>query len=337
MTPRGPRYRGPVSPSAPERPQTLTDAPAAPAARRRPLDRLAPATRGVAIANLVAQLVIVVTGGLVRLTGSGLGCSDWPQCQPGHFTPVPHAATGYHQWVEFGNRLVTIGVVVVAIALAVLVWSRRDRVRSVRVLGLVPVIGVVVQAVVGGLSVLFDLAPALVGFHLLLSMSLVALSTLLVVRLGEGDAPAGRLVDPVTWRLTRVLGAWLVPVLVLGVLVTGSGPHAGDDNDVTQRFGFDPEVITRAHSSVVWVFVLLLAVTIWRAWRFPTPQRSRRSLLVLLAATLLQGVIGYTQYFLALPIGLVALHMVGAGVLTTATTWMLLAMRTRSADLPATR
>lgn len=292
------------------------------------LDRADRWTPGVLVANLVAQIVIVVTGALVRLTGSGLGCETWPQCQPGSFTPVRHAATGHHQLIEFGNRTLTFVLTVIAVATAVLVWRHTERALSVRVLGLVPLIGVVAQAVLGGITVLVHLNPAVVGLHLLVSMALIALSTLLLVRFHEGDGPARRLVDPTTWTLGRVLAVWTVPLLALGVLTTGSGPHGGDD-EVAQRFTLDPELVARVHAGFVWVFLLLLVALLWRTHRIPTPQRPRRALLGLLAVTLLQGVIGYVQFFTGLPIWLVALHMLGAGLTVAAVTWAVLAMRER--------
>ncbi|MGC5166020.1 COX15/CtaA family protein [Luteimicrobium sp. DT211] len=309
--------------------RTDHDAPAAPTALGRVLDRLGAWARPALIANLVGQIAIIVTGGFVRLTGSGLGCETWPECHPGSFTPVRHAETGYHQAIEFGNRMVTIVLCVIAAYVAVVVWRRRDRARSVRWLGLAPLLGVVAQAVIGGIVVLFDLPPTLVGVHLLVSMTLVWLSMLLLVRWGEADTPPHRVVDPGTWNLSRALGLVLVPVLVLGVVVTGSGPHGGDDVHA-DRLSFDPEVVARAHAGVVWVFVALLAWLLWRTHRFPTPQRVRRALLVVLGLVVVQGVVGYVQYFSGLPIGLVAVHMLLAACLTAATTWALLTMRERT-------
>ncbi|GMA26300.1 heme A synthase [Luteimicrobium album] len=308
--------------------RTGDDAPPAPSALGRVLDRAARWTRAVVIANLVGQLAIIVTGGFVRLTGSGLGCETWPECHPGSFTPVRHAATGYHQAIEFGNRMVTFLLVVVAAATAVLVWRQRSRAASLRRLGLVPLLGVLVQAVLGGITVLTDLAPLMVAVHLLVSMALVWLSTLLLVRLDEGDGPPHRVVDPGTWTLSRVLGVVLVPVLALGTITTGSGPHGGDDVH-DDRLPFDPESVARLHAATVWLFVLVLAWLLWRTRRFPTPQRVRRALLAVLGLVLVQGVVGYVQYFTGLPIGLVAIHMLLAACLTATTTWALLTMRER--------
>ncbi|PJI95280.1 COX15/CtaA family protein [Luteimicrobium subarcticum] len=293
----------------------------------RVLDRAAGWTRWVVLANLVGQIAIIVTGGFVRLTGSGLGCETWPECHPGSFVPVRHAATGYHQAIEFGNRMVTFVLVVVAAATAVLVW-RSARAASVRRLGLVPLVGVLVQAVLGGITVLTDLAPQMVAVHLLVSMALVALSTLLLARVVEGDGPPHRVVDPGTWTLSRVLGVLLVPVLVLGAITTGSGPHGGDDVHA-ERLPFDPETVARLHASAVWLFLVVLVWLLWRTRRFPTPQRVRRALLAVLGLCLLQGAVGYVQYFTGLPIGMVAVHMMLAAVFTATVSWTLLTMRVR--------
>ena len=176
-----------------------------------PLDRFRDRwTWTAVVANLVGQILIIVTGGAVRLTGSGLGCSTWPECEPGEFTPRFHDATSIHPFIEFGNRTVSGLLVAVATVVAVLVVLDRRRPWSYRRLGLVPVVGVLIQAVIGGITVLVDLHPAIVGGHLLISMALVAFSTWLVVRTSEGDGPAVPLVDRTTQLLVRVLTALTV-------------------------------------------------------------------------------------------------------------------------------
>ena len=300
-----------------------------------PTDRLARRqrwTRRALLANVVAQGVLVVTGGAVRLTGSGLGCSTWPQCEPGSFTPALHEATSIHPFIEFGNRTLTGFLTVIALTVAVLVWTDRSRSGSYRLLGLAPVLGVVAQAVIGGVSVLFHLNPAVVGVHMLVSLALVAVSTVLVVRERAGDSPAVPVVGPQIVRLSRLLAAVAVALLALGVVVTGSGPHGGDDK-VAYRFAVDPVLIARAHAGAVWLFVVILAVVLVGLRRTAAPGTVRRAGLWLLAVTLLQGLIGYVQYFTGLPVVLVGLHMLGAVLLTAALTWFLLTLRTR--DLAA--
>ena len=287
--------------------------------------------RRVLLANLVAQIVIVVTGGAVRLTGSGLGCSTWPQCEPGQFTPVRHAATSWHPIIEFGNRTLTGLLVLIAIATAWAVLRQVGRPRSLHLFALVPLVGVLVQAVIGGLAVLVELNPAVVGSHFLISMALVAASTQLVLRFDQPDV-AGR------WAVAgplRVLGVALVPltvlVLVLGSVTTGSGPHSGDE-DTPYRFALDPLLITRAHSAAVWLYVAALLATLALVHRSATalPVAWRRTQ-VLLAVTLGQGVLGYVQYFTGLPGWMVALHMLGASLLVVAQTRHLDGLRERGA------
>ena len=280
------------------------------------------------VANLVAQIGLVVTGGAVRLTGSGLGCSTWPQCEPGSFTPKLHGATSVHPLIEFGNRTLTGLLVIIAIAVAVLVFTDRRRSTSFRVLGLVPLIGVALQAFIGGATVLLHLNPAVVGVHLLLSMALVSASTVLVVRGGETDGRPAPLVGPGTIRLARALAVAAAVVLALGVVVTGSGPHGGD-NTVAYRFAVDPVLVAKMHAAAVWVFVGLLLALLARLVRGGAPARARRAAFVLLGITLAQGLIGYVQYFTGLPAVLVGVHMLGAGLLTAATTWTLLTLRRR--------
>lgn len=282
--------------------------------------------RRILWANLVAQIGIVVTGGAVRLTGSGLGCSTWPQCEPGRFTPVMHEATSWHPLIEFGNRTLT-GVLGV-LALAVVWVAFRDRRRSTgyRRLALVPLAGTAVQAVVGGLTVLVDLHPGWVGGHFLVSMVLVAASYALVVRHREGDGPPVHVAGPRVRSLTPVLWPLLAVVLALGVVVTGAGPHSGDAEHA-QRWELDPVVIARVHALSVWLYVAVVLVALLLARRAHTAVRAATA--VLLGVTLAQGLVGYVQYFSDLPEVLVATHMLGAALLVVAQMRQTLSLRTR--------
>lgn len=284
--------------------------------------------RPVLIANLVAQMGLVVTGGAVRLTGSGLGCSTWPQCEPGAFTPTLHDATSIHPLIEFGNRALTGVLTIIVIAVVVVVAGDRSRGAGYRFLGAVPLIGVAAQALIGGVSVLLHLNPAIVGVHLLISMALVAASAVLLYRRGEGDGPVQRLVGVRAVWLSRVLAVAAAVVLALGVVVTGSGPHGGDNN-VAFRFAVDPVLVAHLHSAAVWTFVALLAALLVALVRGPASAGARRAASLLLAITLAQGAIGYAQYFTGLPVVLVGLHMLGAAVLTAATAWTLMSLRRR--------
>ncbi len=267
------------------------------------------AYRRITLFALLALGFIVVTGAAVRLTGSGLGCPTWPNCEPGRLTP--RHATSYHAYIEFGNRLIT-GLVSVAVILAVLgamfrVPRRRDLVWWSWSL----VAGVIAQIVLGGLTVLFELAPPFVMGHFLLSAVLVACAVILHHRAGEPDAGHRR---PVATPEVRLLGRFLAGagaiVLLTGTAVTGSGPHGGDAD--VQRLHFFLPDITRVHSLAVWA---LLATTVWtlvlvrRGGASPTVERALRTLVALEVA---QGAIGYTQYFTGVPEGLVLAHIVGA-------------------------
>nr|WP_286219534.1 COX15/CtaA family protein [Paraoerskovia sediminicola] len=282
------------------------------------------------VANLVAQIGIIVTGGAVRLTGSGLGCSTWPQCEPGQFTAKFHPETSYHQYIEFGNRTLTGVLGVIAVAVAILVWSDKSRSTGYRWLGLAPLIGVATQAVLGGIVVRFHLDPALVSLHFIVSAALVALSLLLLHRHAEGDAPPVAVVGPLNRALGRTLAVLAVPVVVLGVVVTGAGPHGGDD-EVAYRLALDPALMTRFHAASVWLFVAVLVAYLVVALRTGAPAAVRRAAWLLLAITLAQGAIGYVQYFTGLPELLVGLHMLGAALLVAGTTRLVLSMRTRAA------
>ncbi|MFI2751812.1 heme A synthase [Cellulomonas sp. P22] len=293
------------------------------------LDRRARWTRPALVANLVAQIGIVVTGGAVRLTGSGLGCSTWPQCEPGAFTPAIHEATTLHPYIEFGNRTLTGVLGIIALLVAVLVWGDRGRSRSYRLLGLAPLVGVAIQAVIGGITVLLDLAPAVVALHMLVSLGLVAASTVLLVRHRTGDGAPRPVVAPWLGATGWALAALTVVVVALGVVVTGAGPHGGDD-EVAYRFAVDPALAARVHALAVWAFVAVLVALLVGLFRAPSPATTRRAALVLLGVTLAQGLIGYVQYFTGLPEVLVGLHMLGAGLLAAATTRAVMSLRPRA-------
>lgn len=310
--------------------QTPPDAPTTSGTVGRWLDSARRFTTPALVANLVAQIVIVGTGGAVRLTGSGLGCSTWPLCEPGEFTPSFHEATSLHPFIEFGNRTLTGVLGVIAIVVAVLVWRARERSTSYRVLGLVPLFGVVFQAVLGGITVLVDLHPAVVGSHLLISMALVAASAVLLDRSREGDGVPEPLVSARTRVVSWVLMVALVPVLVLGVVVTGAGPHSGD-SEVGYRFAVDPAHVTQFHSGSVWVFTALLVALLVMVYRTtPRVDRARQAVVLLLVVTLAQGLIGYVQYFTGLPEVLVGAHMIGAALLTAGAARVPLALRRRA-------
>jgi cytochrome c oxidase assembly protein subunit 15 len=281
--------------------------------------------RPAAVASLVVNILIVVTGGVVRLTGSGLGCPTWPRCTDESF--VPHRALGWHGAVEFGNRMVTFLLAAVAIAMLVVAW-RYGR-RSLTRLAFVLALGVPAQAVIGGITVLTDLNPWIVAFHLLVSLAMIGVAVVLLRRLDEGDGPAEPLVpEGITWlvRATFVAG-WAV--LYVGTVVTGSGPHAGDID--SPRNNLDPRALSQLHTDVVFLLLGLTVAVVFALRAVDAPARAHRAVRILLGVELAQGLVGFVQYFSDLPVGLVTLHLLGAALTSAALTWLLVSVRERPA------
>lgn len=282
--------------------------------------------RRILLVNLVVEVLIVVTGGLVRLTGSGLGCPTWPECVPGSYTPVPHQAEGWHRYIEFGNRTLTSVVSVAAIATVYAVWRWAARRRDLLVPAVGVLVGVGVQAVLGGITVRTGLNPVTVAAHFLVSMCLVATSAYLVFRAPEPAGPRPLVVHPLVERLGWATCAVAAVVLLLGTVVTGSGPHSGDA-DEPARFGFDPRTISWLHADAVMLFVGLV-VAAWVASRLTgRAARPGRTWAAVFAVTIAQGVVGYTQYLTGLPWVVVLVHMFLATLLVVALTRAMVALR----------
>ncbi|WP_370290297.1 heme A synthase [Nocardioides sp.] len=266
--------------------------------------------RILAWASIVANIGIVVTGGAVRLTGSGLGCPTWPRCTEDSFTP--HGELQFHSAIEFGNRMLTFVLTAVAVATFVAAW-RTGR-RDLRRLALILALGVPFQAVIGGITVLTDLNPWIVSLHLMLSMGMIGVAVLFLHRLDHPGA---------TWRRGPLPGlAWTTlgvgwVVLYIGTVVTGSGPHAGDEN--APRNGLDPAAMSQLHADVVFLLVGL-SIGLVFATVLVGDRRARSAALVLLGVELGQGVIGFVQYYTDLPEALVAAHLLGAAVLSAVLT-----------------
>jgi len=283
--------------------------------------------RPILVANLVGEVVIVITGGVVRLTGSGLGCPTWPECVPGSFTPVPYQEEGIHKLIEFGNRTLTGVVGLLALACVWAVFTRMRQRRPLLLVAVGLVAGVLVQAVVGGIAVRMTLSPVVVAFHFLLSMGMVALSTMLLRGSEDGWSPDGTaVVEPRALLVPRLVStlAWVTAaagavVLVLGTVVTGSGPHSGDAEQPA-RTGFDPRSVAWLHADVVMLFVGLVVAVLVAVWLTSSSDRAKATWRGVLVVTLLQGAIGYAQYFTGLPEVLVALHMFGACLLVVTLT-----------------
>ncbi|KGN42771.1 cytochrome oxidase assembly protein [Knoellia aerolata DSM 18566] len=289
---------------------------------RAPLPR---AHRLVLLANLVAQVGIIVTGGLVRLTGSGLGCPTWPECVPGSYVPVQEQAEGFHKVIEFGNRTLTGALGIIAVLAVVAVW-RWTPVRRLKVAAVTVLVGVVFQALLGGVTVLTELHPVTVSAHFLVSAGLVAAAAYLWFARHEGEGEPRLLVPEVVRRVAWVTCGVGAVVLTLGTVVTGSGPHSGDA-DAPARFGFDPRTISWLHADAVMLFVGLV-VAVWLATRLSSaPTSVATAWRDVLLVTLGQGAIGYVQYLTDLPEVLVLAHMLGAALLVVALTRGVLALR----------
>ena len=285
------------------------------------MDRLVRMLWPLAVANLVVNIGIVVTGGAVRLTGSGLGCPTWPRCTDASY--VAHGELGLHGAIEFGNRMLTWLLVAVAVLCLLAAW-RSGRRRATR-LALVVALGIPAQAVIGGVTVLTDLNPWIVSFHFLVSMAIIGACVVLLDELRGPERDTG------PERLRRL--AWLVlavmwVALYLGTVVTGSGPHSGDL--ASRRTGLDPQVMSHVHAAAVYVVVALTVGLLAVAHRAGA-RRVVTAAAGLLLLELLQGLVGFVQYATDLPEVLVGVHMLGAALLSATVTHAVLSTRGRAA------
>lgn len=256
------------------------------------------------------QAALIVTGGSVRLTGSGLGCPTWPECTPGSYTPIPNQAEGQlHAWIEFGNRLLTFVLFFCAVAVVIIAFRvssnavNKSRIRSLAGL---QVLGILGQGVLGGITVLTDLHPLSVASHYMLSIFLIAGAISLRYELLDLvkkpiEGLVGFLFPIIIW-LTLI-------ILAIGTVVTGSGPHAGDEN--AQRFGFELRTVASLHADFV-IAVLVLTIVLLAIAHHEKLSFLSRRLRIFLLILLCQGLIGYVQYFQDLPELLVAFHLIGS-------------------------
>ncbi|MFF9020688.1 COX15/CtaA family protein [Streptomyces eurythermus] len=303
------------------------------AALRNPLafiaDRWTPDPRTVrraALAALVMSVVIVVTGGAVRLTGSGLGCPTWPTCTDDSLTTT--RAMGFHGIIEFGNRMLTY-VLCAAVGWAIIAArSEKPWRRGLTRLGWAQFWVVMGNAVLGGIVVLVGLNPYTVAAHFLLSTALIAIATVMWQRTREGDEAPRPLVGKAVAQLVWFLVAASALLIAVGTVVTGAGPHAGDSSEV-ERIPIDWETVSKLHAVLAWI-VVTLTFALWfvlKAVDAPrAPLARTRELFVVL---LCQGAIGYVQYFTHLPEALVAAHMLGSTVMWIWVLRVLLALRER--------
>ena len=279
--------------------------------------------RELALASVVANVVIVVTGGAVRLTGSGLGCPTWPRCTGSSLTPT--RAHSFHGVIEFTNRQLTFVLGLIAVLTLLAAYRQRRELP----LAALAFLGIPAQAIMGGITVLTDLNPWTVAAHFLLSMSIIAVTMVLWWRLrspsGSGFAPAV--------LLARLILLAAVVVLALGTVVTGTGPHAGDKG-ARHRIALDPSGVAQLHADAVWVLVGL-TIGLVVLLRVTTASRSaQHAAWWLLGIELSQGVIGYIQYFTHVPSGLVAVHMLGACLVWVAALRVLLTVQPTDQSVP---
>jgi heme a synthase len=276
--------------------------------------------RRLAVASLVGQTLLVVTGGAVRLTASGLGCPTWPRCTDTSL--VNTAEMGIHGFIEFGNRLLTFALAAVAVLMLVYLWNLRKERRDLFLLALGLLASIPAQAVIGGITVLTNLNPWVVGLHFLVSMALVVVATLLVNRaygrtgrfVATGLPPLPGVLRPVT----AAVALFSALAVMLGVVVTGAGPHAGDAD--APRNGLDWDLFSHIHAVPAYLVTAgtLFALVLVFSRRISGPFRT--ATLLLLGVTLLQAVIGFTQYYNGIPALLVGAHMFGAALLMGAAT-----------------
>ncbi|MGY4708682.1 COX15/CtaA family protein [Mycolicibacterium sp. CBM1] len=293
--------------------------------------------RIIAAAVILTQGGIAVTGAIVRVTASGLGCPTWPQCFPGSFVPVPHAEVPrIHQAVEFGNRMITFLVVITAI-LAVLAVTRARRRREVLVYAWLMPASTVLQAVIGGITVLAGLAWWTVAIHLLASMAMVWLSTLLFVKIGEPDDGVRTALVPKPLRhLTLLAAVTLSATLVTGTLVTAAGPHAGDKSPqrTVPRLEVEILALVHMHATLLVAYLALLVGLAAGLQAVCAPRLVMRRLAVLVALVMAQGIVGSVQFFTGVPAALVAVHVAGAAACTAATAALWASMRERTEPQP---
>ncbi len=274
--------------------------------------------RRISLANLIAQSGIIVTGAIVRLTGSGLGCPTWPDCAPGSLIPVAGQVEGFHKYIEFGNRTLTF--LVLAISIALFVFSLLNEKRNIIIWSFLPLIGTLLQAVLGGITVLTGLHPATVMAHFLLSIVLVGISVKIYDYFNNQITP--KVLPKIVDNYVKVVTLVGLAVIVLGTITTGSGPHSGDE--IAARFNLDIRVIAWLHADSVLLFVGLVVGLLVISRINPESKQIYKITRTLFILCLVQGFIGYVQWFNGLPWLLVSLHVIGAVIIWIAITYLAL-------------
>jgi cytochrome c oxidase assembly protein subunit 15 len=272
----------------------------------------------LAVSSLIGQIVLVVTGGAVRLTSSGLGCPTWPRCTDTSLVNTPEM--GIHGIIEFGNRLLTFALAAVAVMMLVYLWNLRKERRDLFLLALGLLASIPAQAIIGGITVLSGLNPWVVGLHFLVSMALVVFATLLANRAYGRTGKARTVALPALPGAARpvmsAVALFSALAVCLGVVVTGAGPHAGDAD--APRNGLDWDLFSHIHAAPAYLVTAGALFALYLVLRNRIAGPFRTAVLLLLAVTVLQGVIGFTQYYNGIPALLVAVHMLGAALLMSA-------------------
>ena len=276
--------------------------------------------RRLAVASLIGQTLLVVTGGAVRLTASGLGCPTWPRCTTDSLVNTPEM--GIHGFIEFGNRLLTFALAAVAALMLVYLWNLRKERKDLFLLALGLLASIPAQAVIGGVTVLTNLNPWVVGLHFLVSMALVVFATLLVNRAfgrtGRFLASRPAALPAALRPVTSAVALFSAVAVMLGVVVTGAGPHAGDAD--APRNDLDWDLFSHIHAVPAYLVTAGTLVALVLVFRRGIKGPFRTAVLALLGVTVLQAIIGFTQYYNGIPALLVAAHMLGAALLMAAST-----------------
>ena len=284
----------------------------------------------ILVANVIAQIGIVITGGIVRVTASGLGCPTWPECVEGSIAPTSAQTESWHKYVEFGNRLLTFVLLIVAILVVLAIRSAKLGRRDLNILAFGIIGGIFAQAILGGITVLTKLHPLTVAAHFLVSIGLITVAYTLYWRARETGYKTFTLNTPELFRRGTQLHTWLaLLVIVVGTLVTGSGPHAGDSGDV-ERLPLDPRNITWLHADLVFLYIGLTIGLFIAARALNLQMQISNAVKLVLGVSAAQGLIGYVQYFTGLPWVLVGLHIAGACALWVVTLRLQFLTRTLS-------
>lgn len=280
--------------------------------------RITGLTHALAWATLISNIGIIITGGAVRLTASGLGCPEWPRCTADSWVSTPEM--GIHGIIEFGNRLLTYVLIAISVAMFLSVVRLVRTHRPLVVYSVIIGFGIPLQGVIGGITVWTNLNPWVVGLHFILSAGLVMTATMLLSRVrlelkhqgafGQPLMDGAR--DSVTFSLAPIIlgAAWAA--VVIGTVVTGTGPHAGDPG--SPRHAFDAEFVTRLHVVPVYILCAAAVVLLARQRTLATSPAQRRAAWFLIAVILFQGVVGYWQHWTGLPVLLVGAHMLGSAL-----------------------